>query len=105
MAIALAEPPAPKFVYNPWKTKDVRGLYINLAGGTKVGYLDLATLDGVPEVAATADLLQRALAGLSPVTAARRFIQVAQFGDALGKSKQEPVYALPWTDLSANRPG
>jgi len=43
------EPDAPEFVYNPWKLKELRRLYINLADGTKVGYLDLATLDAVPE--------------------------------------------------------
>ncbi|WP_354215022.1 nuclease-related domain-containing protein [Arthrobacter sp. UYCo732] len=105
VAITLAEPPAPEFVYNPWKMKDVRRLYINLTDGTKVGYLDLATLDAVPEGAATSDLLQRALAGLSPVTAARRFIHAAQLGEAHPGTPPEPEYVPPWADLAANRPG
>lgn len=61
--------------------KDVRRLYINLADGTKVGYLDLATLDAVPEQGSSEGLLQRALAGLSPAAAARRFIQAAHLVD------------------------
>lgn len=114
-AVAVAEraaPPiesaAPVFVYNPWRLKELRRLYINLADGTKVGYLDLATLDAVPESVATVKLLELALAGLSPFNSARHFIQAAQAGElppspVLGT---EPAAAvLPWIDLAANRPG
>lgn len=95
---ALLESAAPEFVYNPWKLKELRRLYVNLTDGSKVGYLDLATLDAVPEPGVTGELLQRALAGLSPPAAVRRFIQAAQ-------PAPRPGYVLPWTDLSANRPG
>lgn len=104
-AVAIAERPAQEFVYNPWKLKELRRLYINLVDGTKVGYLDLATLDAVPEAAAASDLLQRALAGLSPVVAARRFIHAAQVGEVPAETEPAPGYVLPWTDLAANRPG
>jgi hypothetical protein len=107
-AVAVADPPGlgevREFVYNPWKMKDVRRLYINLVDGTKIGYLDLATMEAFPESAATGELLQRALAGLSPLTAARRLIAAAQLGEA--PEAQPPVLnVLPWSDLSANRPG
>lgn len=113
-ALAVAEPPAPlpepaapEFVYNPWKLKELRRLYINLADGTKVGYLDLATMDAVPEPGESGDLLQRALAGLSPRGAARRLIQAAQTGETVPRPAPAPpaVNALPWTDLAAHRPG
>ncbi|MBG0738888.1 NERD domain-containing protein [Paeniglutamicibacter antarcticus] len=116
-ALAVAEPPAPaappvplakpvvEFVYNPWKLKDLRRLYINLSDGTKVGYLDLATLDAVPDSAGTGDLLQRALAGLSPLTAARHFIHAAQSGETHLLPSPPAVDVLPWTDLAAHRPG
>ncbi|MDQ0618515.1 hypothetical protein [Arthrobacter globiformis] len=58
---ALAEDPSPEFVYNPWKMKDVRRLYINLADGTKVGYL---------------------VCGEVPVTG-KRFVQDAKSRDGL----------------------
>lgn len=102
---ALAEAPSPEFVYNPWKMKDVRRLYINLADGTKVGYLDLATLDAVPEQGSSEGLLQRALAGLSPAAGARHFVQGAHLRDVPAPTKPEPPYVLPWTDLATNRPG
>jgi hypothetical protein len=38
----LAAEAVPQFVYNPLKLKEIRCLYVNLADGTKVGYLDLA---------------------------------------------------------------
>lgn len=112
-SVAVAEPPAPRteqpdapeFVYNPWKMKEVRRLYINLTDGTKLGYLDLATLDAVPEPGSTEGLLQLALAGLSPVTTARRLIQATQHGEASAETAPGAGYVLPWTDLAANRPG
>lgn len=107
-AVAVADPPVLRdgreFVYNPWKMKDVRRLYINLQDGTKVGYLDLATMEAFPESAATSELLQRALAGLSPLTAARRLIAAAQLGEA-PEPQPSLLNVLPWSDLSANRPG
>jgi hypothetical protein len=106
-SVAVADPPAPatapEFVYNPWKLKELRRLYVNLADGTKIGYLDLATMDAVPESGSTQDLLLRALAGLSPVNAARRFIQAARQGEA--PSPELVPNTLPWTDLAAQRPG
>jgi hypothetical protein len=29
------------FIFNPWKLKEIRRLYVNLPDGTKAGYLDL----------------------------------------------------------------
>ncbi|WLQ06115.1 nuclease-related domain-containing protein [Arthrobacter oryzae] len=101
----LAEAPSAAFVYNPWKMEDVRRLSINLADGTKVGYLDVATLDAVPEQGSSEGLLQLALAGLSPAAAERSFVQGAHLGDAPAPAKPEPAYVLPWTDLASNRPG
>jgi hypothetical protein len=103
--VALAEAPTLEFVYNPWRLKELRRLYINLADGTKVGYLDLATMESVPESGSTAELLQRALAGLSPVTAVRRFIQAAQLGKVPAEATPGRGHVLTWTDLAANRPG
>lgn len=107
-SVAVADPPVLpaelEFVYNPWKMKDVRRLYINLADGTKVGFLDLATLDAVPESGETADLLQRALAGLSPVPSARHFVLGAQAGKALEVAPEPiPINVLLWADFAANR--
>ncbi|GAA4035525.1 hypothetical protein GCM10023063_20040 [Arthrobacter methylotrophus] len=100
-------PAAPEFVYNPWKLKELRRLYINLADGTKVGYLDLATLDAVPESVGTVRMLELALAGLSPFASARHFIQAAQTGQTPPPPMPAPpvVNALPWFDLASNRPG
>lgn len=101
-----AEPAAPVFVYNPWKLKELRRLYINLVDGTKVGYLDLATMDAVPESVATVRMLELALAGLSPFNSARRFLQDAQASPAPALAAETPAATvLPWTDLAANRPG
>jgi hypothetical protein len=110
-AMAVADPPvlpaghADEFVYNPWKMKDVRRLYINLTDGTKIGYLDLATLDAVPESGSTAEQLQRALAGLSPVAAERRFNRSTQLGEAAPAPRPALTKVMSWADLSANRPG
>jgi hypothetical protein len=112
-ALAVAERPAPlpepaaapEFVYNPWKLKELRRLYINLTDGTKVGYLDLATLDAVPESVATVRMLELALAGLSPFASARRFIQAAQTGPTPAPPAAPAVTTLPWTDLASHRPG
>jgi hypothetical protein len=98
-------PAAPEFVYNPWKLKELRRLYINLTDGTKVGYLDLATLDAVPESVSTVRMLELALAGLSPFASARHFIQAAQTGQTPALPTAPVVNALPWTDLAGNRPG
>lgn len=40
---ALVPEPAPEFVYQPWKLKELRRLYANLIDGTEVDYLDLVT--------------------------------------------------------------
>jgi hypothetical protein len=101
----MPEPVAPEFVYNPWKLKELRRLYINLTDGTKVGYLDLATMDAVPEPGYSGELLQRALAGLSPHGAARRLIQAAQTGETPAPPAAPAVTTMPWTDLAAHRPG
>lgn len=85
--------------------KDVRRLYINLADGTKVGYLDLATLDAVPEPGISGELLQRALGGLSPAAWDRRLVQATQSGGVPPETKPETGYLLPWSDLAAHRPG
>ncbi|NSX37164.1 NERD domain-containing protein [Pseudarthrobacter oxydans] len=96
---------APTFVYNPWKLKELRRLYINLPDGSKVGYLDLATLAAVPESGDTAGLLRQALAGLSPNT--QPF--TAPVGPAAVEAVPTPAprasQVVPWLDLSANRPG
>lgn len=93
-----------EFVYNPWKLKELRRLYVSLTDGTKVGYLDLGTMESFPEPGTHAETLHRALAGLTPVTAARRFIDAARSGE--GPEMPAPaVPVLPWTDLAANPPG
>lgn len=101
---AVAPESAPEFVYQPWKLKELRRLYVNLIDGTKVGYLDLATLDAVPESGETGGLLQRALKGLSPAAAERR-LQTAQPGGTALQPVPAALSVLPWTDLAANRPG
>lgn len=85
------------FTYQPWKMKEIRRLYINLTDGTKVGYLDLATLERVPESAATSALLAVALAELTGSTQ-----QVAPDEAAAGEPAKHTV---PWHDLAGNRPG
>ncbi|WP_454699988.1 hypothetical protein [Arthrobacter humicola] len=60
----LVREPEPLFVYNPWKLKELRRLYINLEDGSNVGYPDLATMAEVPESGETARLPRRALPGL-----------------------------------------
>jgi hypothetical protein len=74
--------------------KEIRRLYVNLPDGTKLGYLDLATLEPVPESAETAPLLAAALAGLSgvPIEAPPAPAPVTEA-------------AMPWRDLAGNRPG
>lgn len=108
--LAVAERPAPapeiaapEFIYNPWKLKEIRRLYINLTDGTKVGYLDLATLDAVPESVATVRMLEQALAGLSPFTAAGR--QTLPPVQSVAAPAAPAAMLMPWTDLAANRPG
>lgn len=93
----------PDFVYSPWKMKDVRRLYVNLQDGAKIGYLDLATMEAFPESAGTGELLQRALAGLSTLSAARRLNAVEQMGEVRELPPKPSV--LPWDDLAASRPG
>lgn len=85
------------FTFQPWKMKEIRRLYINLTDGTKVGYLDLATLEKVPESAATSALLADALAELTGST------QPAAQVEAAAARPVKPL--LPWHDLAGNRPG
>jgi hypothetical protein len=101
MSIATDEPAAveeagPSFTYQPWRVKEIRRLYVNLPDGTKVGYLDLSTLEQVPDAPETEALLRAALAGLSGTPA------------AVPPTQREPldrVPAMPWEDLAENRPG
>ncbi len=111
-AVAVAERPEPLrtpdqqkvFVYNPWKLKELRRLYVNLPDGTKVGYLDLASMAAVSESPDTAGLLQRALADLVP--GASSFAQNLPPAGALMDLAAAPSKPLlPWIDLSSNRPG
>jgi hypothetical protein len=102
-----APPPparAPSFVYNPWKLKELRRLYINLQDGSKVGYLDLTTMAAVPESTDTAGLLRQALAGLSPST----LVATTPAAQAVVEAAPAPTptsQVMPWQDLSGNRPG
>ncbi|HEX9227555.1 MAG TPA: hypothetical protein VF885_13005, partial [Arthrobacter sp.] len=84
------------FTFQPWKMKEIRRLYVNLTDGTKVGYLDLATLEKVPESAATSALLADALAELTGSTEPAAPVEAAAAGPA------KPL--LPWHDLAGNRP-
>lgn len=106
--VAVADPTqrlatGPTFVYNPWKLKELRRLYINLQDGSKVGYLDLATMAAVPESVETADMLRCAIDGLAPG---------ASMAAPSLEPQPEPVQAtepqtivMPWRDLARNRPG
>lgn len=85
------------FVFHPWKLKEMRRLYVSRADGTKVGYLDLATLAHVPEAGTGPELLRAALAGLAPGMAD------PSPAAALPVATASPV--LPWQDLAGNRPG
>lgn len=108
-AVAVAErpeSPAPEhqtaFLYNPWKLKELRWLYINLPDGTKVAYLDLASMAAVPETPASDEMLQRALAGLAPGASPAESLPVAGVPVEQAVS---PKPLLPWIDLAGNRPG
>lgn len=92
-----------RFVYNPWKMKDVRRLYVNLQDESKVGYLDLTTLEAVPETADKHALLQSALEGLSPQVFATGSVPPAPLMGAVPANLA--TRAIPWQDLSGNRPG
>lgn len=102
MSTAIDEPavlegdPA-TFTFQPWKMKEIRRLYVNLTDGTKVGYLDLATLERIPESVATSSLLDVALSELTGS---------AKPAAPVAAAAAEPAgTALPWHDLAANRPG
>ena len=89
------------FIYQPWKMKDIRRLYVNLADGTKVGYLDLASLEQVPESTAEAGALSAALAALTGTPGMGLAAEAAL--DEMAAAPEQPV--VPWYDLAGNRPG
>ncbi|WP_083341337.1 hypothetical protein [Pseudarthrobacter chlorophenolicus] len=101
-----AQEAAAEFVYNPWKLKELRRLYVNLPDGTKIGYLDLATMDVCPGVRPDAGT---PAAGAWPAVSGRigaPLHTAAQEGPALIKEDEAILPAhLPWKDLAANRPG
>lgn len=93
-----------EFVFNPWKLKEYRRLYVNRADGTKVGYLDLETLTPMPEPPGTAAELERALGGLVPGRAPAAPPVPAQ--TAVEPPRAVPAgFRMPWADLCENRPG
>lgn len=89
------------FVFNPWKIKELRRLYVNFPDGTKVGYLDLVTLAAVPEEPSTAEQLTRALGHLGALTPA---LPAAAPIEAQPPVRQ-PLKMMPWSDLALNSPG
>lgn len=95
---------ATSFVYNPWKLKELRRIYINLADGSKIGYLDLSTKAAVPESSETSELLQRALAELAGLQTTLECPAQADPAPCPVVPTKQPV-PLHWFDLSENRPG
>lgn len=85
-------------VYSPWKMKDVRRLYVNTEDGGKLGYLDLATLDVVPDTPENESQLRTALQALG-----------SSAGTAPQRLRADPVPAAPgmshgWEDLADTPP-
>lgn len=106
--VAVADPPRrlaaePTFIYNPWKLKELRRLYINMQDGSKVGYLDLATMAAVPESVETADMLRRAIDGLAP--GASMSAPSLEPQPEPVQATEPPTKVMAWEDLARNRPG
>lgn len=100
------------FVFNPWKMKDLRRLYVNLPDGTKIGYLDLATLAAVPEDGGTQEQLTHALSHLGAIAPALAVIpgpdtapSAEVFYPEAARVVGAPRSPLPWSDLAFNIPG
>lgn len=94
------------YIFSPWKMKEIRRLYVNLADGEKLGYLDLADLKLYPETPKQADRLRHAITMLgseASTTATGPAAAVGTVVDVL--SKVSASQSVPWQDLSANRPG
>lgn len=83
-------------VYSPWKMKDVRRLYVNTEDGGKLGYLDLATLDVIPENPENESDLRSALQALGSSA-------VAPSSRAAAKSAA-PSESYGWEDLADTPP-
>lgn len=85
-------------VYSPWKMKDVRRLYVNTDDGGKLGYLDLATLDIVPEAPEHESDLRSALQALGSSAGAPPQPRLAGSGPASFVEHQG------WDDLADTPP-
>lgn len=86
-------------VYSPWKMKDLRRLYVNTAEGDKLGYIDLASLDIVPDSAATELELRAALSALGSAP------EVLPATHAAAPLPVNPPHGIvPWEDLAEVAP-
>lgn len=86
-------------VYSPWKMKDIRRLYVNTAEGVKLGYIDLATLDVVPDTDATEHELRAALSALGSTPQATPPANVVT-----PVALTAPPSSLTWEDLAEVAP-